>query len=69
MFSMQKDVLRGQSANCFLRLQIRFTAFFIGNNIGGYGFQLYLFAPSVKDNKTCNRFYWKNTFKRKDKIV
>lgn len=64
MFNMQKNVLRGQSANCFLRLQIRFTAFYIGKNIGGHGFQLYLFSPNVRDNTSCNRFFWKNTFRR-----
>ncbi len=65
MYSIQKNLISGQSANCLLRLQIRYTAFFIGRNIGGYGYQLYLFSPNLNDNKTCNRFAWKNTFKTK----
>ncbi len=56
-FTVMREVRSGQSANRLLRIQIFHTAIFIGKNIGGYGAQLFIFAPTqTEDGYKCRKF-------------
>jgi hypothetical protein len=68
LIRIEHDVVSGQSANCKLRIQVGFTAFFIGSRRKDrrQGYQVGIFAPTHghSDTKTgykCNRFYLRGT--------
>jgi hypothetical protein len=64
---IMSDVYTGQAGNCFIRIQFFSYAIFLGNNPGGYGARLFIFAPNKNEEWKCNKFSFENSFKRAKK--
>lgn len=61
LFTVQKDVMSGQCKGALLRLQVRYTAYFLFPGLipGWVGSQIGLFTPVKKgDEYTCRGFYF-----------
>ena len=62
LYEIHKKVISGQCYGALLRIQVRYTAIFIGTNLlpkGWQGLQMGVFAPAHNPNKgyKCVKFY------------